>query len=693
MDFYNYNNVCTWCYIEPLQRDPISITYSLSNGKFAFKVNETEIGIGYLTNTEQTVVDICAQSDPTLLSIIPSGVYKISKLQCNVGGNNGPRIIKLEPKIRYLLSEKYDALYNELYILPDSAEINFTLDGIKGISTNKDVRDLLTVDDVIEVVNDAPYDTVVQCAIVPQPQVGNVDIANGTQTNEIVVDFKNWGGFETMSDKMTYGGCIEIITGYCTPICNKDDTSGSGITCNSGNEKKLGTYDSNGVYTIRLMAKYKSSSFSLYSETTQDTEFSSDESSPTTLNDLQIGNITSATQLSQICSKIIVFMIYLNKVSAKRYLSAECDCNDRGQCIAYNSLTVCQCKNGFYGRSCELSKELHGILKNFTDSVIYSVENMIKTNVQLSIDTALESFGILTTVSPSVISNEALCSMISSISNLIEMNDIDELDIEHIYFVVSYLLNVIEGNIIHDSALNATKSNPYLYQISLIETIFKSLLNKKAQYKYFIGVTENVALENLNLAYYVNSAESILSSNISLKMNKSAEYMYTIEYPYEIAKTFSKPSGYSVGSNAVGISLYSSDATPSEVRIITAFDPLVMNSVGKTAKNAKELLHKWDISCGCYNNETAKFDKSVCGKVVESDGQLSCSCVGGYSPCYLVYKFPAWEVAAIVLPILISIGIALVVIVALLLMAKKRKMLVTAIEKAANDKMEKTEFK
>jgi hypothetical protein len=179
-------------------------------------------------------------------------------------------------------------------------------------------------------------------------------------------------------------------------------------------------------------------------------------------------------------------------------------------------------------------------------------------------------------------------------------------------------------------------------------------------------------------------------------VNQSTGYLYSIEYPYEISKTLSKPAGFSIGSNAIGISLFKDTNSIDEVNIITAFDPYVINSVEHTNKSAESLLHKWDISCGCYNGETRRYDKSVCGKVTESDGMLSCPCNSGYSPCYLVYKFPTWETLAIVLPIIISLTIAiLAVTILLLLLYRARNNSHPVVQEQKNKtEMEKTiEFK
>jgi hypothetical protein len=495
-------------------RAAVSIVFSLSNGKFSYKDNGTEIGYGFsiLSNQEATN-DLCTLSNPKN-SVIPIGVYQISKIQCKVGTIDSPRILKLESIKRYQLVEIYDSLYSDLYIFPEIAEVNQTMEGIKGISTKKEIRKLLTAGDLIEVVYGVSYDAINQCSIVPQPQVGEVEVSNGSQTNEIVVDFKNWGGFTTMSDNMVYEGCVELIKGYCSRICQQSGSGG--MVCNSGNARKIGTYDTTAL-TIRLMAKYKStSSFALYSEEKSDVNFNKTDENATQLNDLEIGNITSLESLSDLNSKFIIFVSNLQNIlnsgrRRKLALESSCSCNNRGTCISKNGFSMCKCDKGFYGRGCELTTEFYNALKKFSEVVIYSIENMVSNYVQLSIDPVLEAFGIISTISPVVISNDMRNSMLKSVSSCIETYGLDELDFEHIYFIISTAFNVLEEEIANDNILKSpSKYGSYTNQISLIESIFKNLLNKKVGYEYFVGRSENIALGKLDLAYHVNTPISTL---------------------------------------------------------------------------------------------------------------------------------------------------------------------------------------
>ncbi len=91
-----------------------------------------------------------------------------------------------------------------------------------------------------------------------------------------------------------------------------------------------------------------------------------------------------------------------------------------------------------------------------------------------------------------------------------------------------------------------------------------------------------MALSKLNLTFYADTPASRVSDNTSFRLNQSASYLYAIEYPYEISRVFSRPSGYSIGSNAIGISLLGSSNNVLEaVNMITAFTPYVINSVEK----------------------------------------------------------------------------------------------------------------
>jgi hypothetical protein len=378
----------------------------------------------------------------------------------------------------------------------------------------------------------------------------------------------------------------------------------------------------------------------------------------------------------------IIFLSDLNKIMNKRVLlsGSECDCNNRGECISNENLLVCKCEYGFYGRRCELISELYTILSQFSDMLIFSIQNLIQNDAQIPIDSALEAFGIISTISAAALTNNARDSMLSSISALIMRYGFDELDLEHIYFIIRYAINFIDEGIIYDALLkSAFNRNAYTRQISLIESIFAALLTKKVEYKYFVSQPENVALGNLKLAYHVSTATSTLSANISFKLKQST--LYAIEYPYEISRAFDAPYGYSIGSNAIGISLISSH---DEVNIITAFDPYVINSLEKSDRTSKLLLYNWDISCGCYNGVARKFDKSVCEKVVESDGMLSCSCISGYTPCYLVYKFPAWKIVSIALPMIFAIALVIVVLILL----RRKLMKGHAAKKDSHDKIE-----
>ena len=80
---------------------------------------------------------------------------------------------------------------------------------------------------------------------------------------------------------------------------------------------------------------------------------------------------------------------------------------------------------------------------------------MLLNKMQVSLDSALESFGIISTISPVVLSNDIRNSLVRSISKLIDTEDFDELDLEHIYYIVSYLLNIIEDDITYDTFIES----------------------------------------------------------------------------------------------------------------------------------------------------------------------------------------------------------------------------------------------
>jgi hypothetical protein len=103
------------------------------------------------------------------------------------------------------------------------------------------------------------------------------------------------------------------------------------------------------------------------------------------------------------------------------------------------------------------------------------------------------------------------------------------------------------------------------------------------------------------------------------------------------------------------------------------FSTEVIHSIKKTAKTAKSLRRDWDLICGCYNSEKGKFDKTLCTKAsLSSENEsFTCTCIGSYSPCYMVYKFPQWKALAIALPFALAIPLVIVGIFIWIMCASK----------------------
>ncbi len=98
---------------------------------------------------------------------------------------------------------------------------------------------------------------------------------------------------------------------------------------------------------------------------------------------------------------------------------------------------------GHYGRNCEFTSEVYTTFKNYLEIVTYSIESMIQNNVRPPLDSIMESFAIATICPAACLSNDARSSILSSILNAINNSDLDELDIEHLNFIMSNLMSII----------------------------------------------------------------------------------------------------------------------------------------------------------------------------------------------------------------------------------------------------------
>jgi hypothetical protein len=173
------------------------------------------------------------------------------------------------------------------------------------------------------------------------------------------------------------------------------------------------------------------------------------------------------------------------------------------------------------------------------------------------------------------------------------------------------------------------------------------------------------------LNYFLNVEQTTLSPNTSYSIRRAANYSLAIEYPYEIAKVFPTPAGFTVASRALGFSLYGVEAD-TDTQIEIKFTTDVINAVRQTNKDAHQLLKKWDLRCGCYDAATSKIDRSVCSKVSVVDNSFKCSCSVGHSPCYMIYKFSLSLTLAIALPIVGAIICIIVAVMIWKLVTRKR---------------------
>jgi hypothetical protein len=551
----------------------LTISLSLSDGRLSYKENDTAIGFASLES--EGAMDICTIVNLEN-SVIPIGTYLLAELQCQIGTDSFPRLFKLTPQERSLTAEVYDSLYTDIYVYPSFSETNLSF---KGIGVDAAIRGLLRVGDTLEVSYNASYESLTACSVVPQPEIG-VTEAIVEPSNEITADFKGWGGFDEMDDKMVYLVCVELISGYCTPICKAAGVNG-GISCNSGNEKGIGYYGTEGLHTIRFMAKYKGTAFSLYSEFKKEVMFNKigDGEDPVAL--LQkVENATDINALKELNSKAILPITKLVESSAKRRAlttDSECNCNNKGTCRISSGIAICKCEDGYYGRACEIPSELYYTLKNYSEKVVYSIESMIESGVQLTLDSVMESFAILSAIPSAALPNDVRNSMLSSISNVL-VADCDTFDMEHIYEVISNLMRLISADINYDAAEKSVSNyKHYLSQITKIESIIRQLLNKKVVYQYFLGQQEVVAIGPLYVNYLSNLAKLVMSPNISYSYGQDSAHSFAIEYPYEIANVLKIPSGCSIGSNALGIYVYSSANSNEKLSVDISFGTYVMN--------------------------------------------------------------------------------------------------------------------
>ena len=495
----------------------------------------------------------------------------------------------------------------------------------------------------------------------PPDQTGSIDKSKGKVINELKANFGEWGGYCEMSNDLEYSGCIELIQGHCTKVCKKNDVQDQAI-CNPSNINRIGFYGSGGSYPLRLNAKYKNTTFALHSELVKEATFENIDNAPVQLSLLQnIPNVTDSEMLNKLNSKTIIpIAILCDKLiklkSIRRELPSDvCQCDNNGECT---SNQICKCKNQYFGRHCELSSEMYYTIKNYSEVVIFSIVNMIQRGEQISMDVLLEAFSIVSIIPSVAISNGVCTSMLSSIVYSIENHTaLDEYNIEHLYFITRNLINAMKEDIIYDTLLKSNSNHKdYMKQVSLIEAIYKQLLAMKVGHKYFIGQQENISLGPVNLKYLINTVSKELSSNLTYSLSQSTEYSFALEYPLELSKSFTTPSGYLVGSSALGIALYNDLGTHTNMTVAFATD--VLNSQLKSNKAAEALKKNWDLACGCYNNEEGKFNKTVCTKVVLSSDneQFICTCIGSYSPCYMVFRFPQWKIIAITLHLAVALA-------------------------------------
>lgn len=643
--FYNANtSKCDSCNLIGQSRVSATFEYSQCIGKLTNATNNASIGTAY-SESASSGLDVC---DLSLAGQIPIGMYIVSDVSCVLGNKSIPRVLQLTPIMRFSNDAAYDPVYSTLSIYSNvGTESN--IKSVRGLVFSRDVRTLINVGDKIKVTNHLC--NIKKCSKYPPPMAGSVSVATTTITNELLINFVNWGGFEAMdTTKFNYSVILAVGSQSIELCANQSLISANGIMCNPNNSLKLGYFGSGGNYKVALRVSYA-----------HDNTMSAYWSDISSLIDVQ--NITTAIKASDELGKNITATdansliaeieyrkhamqsINISKVDISNVTTCNDFCKNGGSCSLVNGKPRCACTGSYAGISCDVPKET---MASITQQYESASEQLLKMsgNDAGALVNAVEAITSYT----DGVSLKTIENSISLLDKALA-NSSASIDTTTLKGAVTNLFSAISNSFmaiappkrkLTDTSSSATDALSKLRNLeSVLPGLMRRLNGSLGDFQY------KLVSNYFSIMYFSSNSGYQSYNNITVAVNGSS-IVVVIPYPYEISK------------------LYQIDDRMSNIVKVLSIDRFNFSLIS-SSKTVRISLSDLNLTNNIEFEGCAYFDDAINGShealttLNEGSSEIVCNMDTIYTQIYIINKGGLSRVSKILIGVILPLAAVLIV--------------------------------